>query len=59
MDRENTQAPRTGNTQGGVMSFDAVEAFEQMKAELALAFAAPDSAYEPLAAETIILRNAQ
>ncbi len=31
--------------------------FERLKAELARAFAAPDSAYEPLGAEAVISRN--
>ncbi len=31
--------------------------FERLKAELARAFAAPDSAYEPLDAEAVITRN--
>ncbi|GIK47913.1 MAG: hypothetical protein KJZ75_09240 [Hyphomonadaceae bacterium] len=34
------------------------EAFERLKAELTRAFAAPDSAYQPLDAETVIARNA-
>ena len=34
------------------------EAFERLKAELARAFAAPDSAYHPLDAEMVIARNA-
>jgi antitoxin ParD1/3/4 len=33
------------------------EAFDQLKAELTVAFAAPDSAYEPLDADTILRRN--
>lgn len=33
------------------------ETFERMRAELALAFAAPDRAFEPLDAETIFARN--
>lgn len=35
------------------------EGFERLKAELALAFAAPEDAYRPLDAETIIRRNQQ
>lgn len=31
--------------------------FERLKAELAKAFAAPDSAYSPLTAEDVIRRN--
>lgn len=34
------------------------EAFERLKAELARAFSAPDSAYKSLDAETVISRNA-
>lgn len=34
------------------------EAVERLKAELTRAFAAPDSAYQPLDAETVIARNA-
>lgn len=34
------------------------EAFERLKAELTRAFAAPDSTYKPLDAETVIRRNA-
>lgn len=33
--------------------------FEQLKAELTSAFAAPESAYEVLDAETVIARNAR
>ena len=33
------------------------EAFERLKAELARAFAAPDSAYRPLSATEVIARN--
>jgi Arc/MetJ-type ribon-helix-helix transcriptional regulator len=33
------------------------EGFERLKAELAVAFAAPEEAYQPLDAETIIRRN--
>ena len=33
------------------------EAFDRLKAELTRAFAAPDSAYEALDAETVIARN--
>ena len=33
------------------------EAFDRLKAELTRAFAAPDSAYETLDAETVIARN--
>jgi antitoxin ParD1/3/4 len=33
------------------------EAFERLKAELAIAFAAPESAYAAMDAETIIRRN--
>ena len=33
-------------------------AFERLKAELTRAFAAPDSAYQALDAETVIARNA-
>ena len=33
------------------------EAFDRLKAELTKAFAAPDSAYEPLDADTVIRRN--
>lgn len=33
------------------------EAFDRLKAELTKAFAAPDSAYDPLDAETVIRRN--
>lgn len=33
------------------------DAFERLKAELARAFAAPDSAYRPLDAEAVITRN--
>ena len=35
------------------------EGFERLRAELTVAFAAPESAYEPLDAETIIRRNAR
>ncbi|PTD27836.1 addiction module antitoxin [Sphingomonas fennica] len=35
------------------------EGFERLKAELTAAFAAPESAYQPLDAETIIARNAR
>ncbi len=35
------------------------EGFERLKAELTAAFAAPESAYEPLDAETVIARNAR
>jgi antitoxin ParD1/3/4 len=35
------------------------EAFTRLKAELTKAFAAPDSAYMPLDAETVIKRNAR
>lgn len=35
------------------------EGFERLKAELAVAFAAPEAAYEALDAETIIRRNAR
>jgi antitoxin ParD1/3/4 len=34
-----------------------LEAFDRLKAELAHAFAAPDSAYQPLDAEAVIRRN--
>lgn len=34
-----------------------VEAFERLRAELAHAFSAPDSAYEPLTAAEVIARN--
>lgn len=33
------------------------ESFERLKAELTRAFAAPDSLYSPLDAETVIARN--
>ena len=33
------------------------EAFEHLKAELARAFAAPDSSYHPLSAAAVIARN--
>lgn len=33
------------------------EAFDRLKAELAHAFAAPDSSYRPLTAATVIARN--
>ena len=33
------------------------ETFERLKAELSRAFSAPDSAYRPLDAETVIARN--
>lgn len=33
------------------------EAFDRLKAELTVAFAAPDSAYQPLAAADVIARN--
>ncbi len=33
------------------------ETFERLKAELARAFAEPDSAYEPLDADSVIRRN--
>lgn len=33
------------------------EAFDRLKAELAHAFAAPDSSYQPLTAATVIARN--
>lgn len=33
------------------------EAFDRLKAELARAFAAPDSSYHPLDADTVIARN--
>jgi Arc/MetJ-type ribon-helix-helix transcriptional regulator len=33
------------------------EAFDRLKAELALAFAAPDSSYKPLTAAEVITRN--
>ena len=33
------------------------EAFERLKAELTVAFAAPESSYEPLTAEDVIARN--
>jgi Arc/MetJ-type ribon-helix-helix transcriptional regulator len=33
------------------------DAFERLKAELAHAFAAPDSAYRPLSADAVIARN--
>lgn len=33
------------------------ETFERLKAELSRAFAAPDSVYRPLDAETLIARN--
>ena len=35
------------------------ESFERLKAELTQAFAAPDSAYSPLDADTVIRRNAR
>lgn len=35
------------------------EGFERLKAELATAFAAPESAYEILDADTVIARNAR
>ena len=35
------------------------EGFERLKAELTVAFAAPESAYEALDAETVIARNAR
>lgn len=35
------------------------EGFERLKAELTAAFAAPESAYEVLDAETVIARNAR
>lgn len=35
------------------------EAFTRLKAELSRAFAAPDSAYRPLDAATVIKRNAR
>lgn len=35
------------------------ERFERLKAELTAAFAAPESAYEVLDAETVIARNAR
>ena len=35
------------------------EAFRRLKAELTKAFAAPDSAYKPLDADTVIKRNAR
>jgi putative addiction module CopG family antidote len=34
------------------------ERFERLKAELAVAFAAPDSAYQPLDVEQVLARNA-
>ena len=34
------------------------QAFERLKAELALAYAAPDTAYRPLTADEVIARNA-
>ncbi|WP_236651152.1 hypothetical protein [Aquabacterium fontiphilum] len=34
------------------------QAFDQLKAELAHAFAAPESAYRPLTAAEVIARNA-
>ena len=33
------------------------EAFDRLKAELTLAFAAPDSSYQPLTAADVIARN--
>ncbi len=33
------------------------EGFDRLKAELARAFAAPDSSYQPLTAATVIARN--
>jgi Arc/MetJ-type ribon-helix-helix transcriptional regulator len=35
------------------------EAFQRLKAELAHAFSAPDSAYQPLDADEVIRRNAR
>lgn len=35
------------------------EAFERLKAELQLAFAAPDDSYQPLDADTVIVRGRQ
>jgi len=35
------------------------EAFDRLKAELAHAFAAPESDYTPLSADTLIARNAR
>ncbi len=35
------------------------DAFERLKAELTLAFSAPDSAYRPLTAAEVIERNAR
>jgi Arc/MetJ-type ribon-helix-helix transcriptional regulator len=35
------------------------EAFDRLKAELTRAFAAPDNAYQPLDAESVIRRNAR
>jgi Arc/MetJ-type ribon-helix-helix transcriptional regulator len=35
------------------------ETFERLKAELTYAFAAPDSAYKPLDAETVLRRGQQ
>ena len=35
------------------------EAFDRLRAELTRAFAAPDTAYQPLDADTVIKRNAR
>jgi antitoxin ParD1/3/4 len=35
------------------------QSFERLKAELTLAFAAPDGAYRPLDADAVIARNAR
>jgi hypothetical protein len=59
MGREKTVSVRDGGTLSAVVVANEAQALERLKAELAIAFAAPDSAYEPLDAETIILRNAQ
>jgi len=58
MSREKTPNVHSGATPGSPPSVRKA-AFELLKAELTLAFAAPDSAYEPLDADTIICRNAR
>jgi hypothetical protein len=55
---ETTRNVRPGGTLDGFEAANEAQAFEQLKAELTLAIAAPDFAYEPLDADRIMWRNA-
>ena len=57
MGREMTPNIADGDRLAAFAPVNRPEAFEQLNAELTLAFAALDSDYEPLDADTIIRRN--